>query len=103
VEGIFRLFFSDYPDPVNIGNPSEFTIGQLAEIVLAETGSRSAIRRHPLPEDDPQVRQPDITLARKLLDWNPSTELRQGLTETIPYFRSLVEEEGATARILGES
>ncbi|MFC1660105.1 UDP-glucuronic acid decarboxylase family protein [Gemmatimonadota bacterium] len=101
VEGIFRLFFSDYSDPVNIGNPREFTIAQLAEIILEETGSPSPIRAHPLPEDDPKVRQPDITLARELLGWEPATDLRVGLKETIPYFRRLVAGEGAQARTLG--
>jgi dTDP-glucose 4,6-dehydratase len=101
VEGIFRLFSSDYPNPVNIGNPTEFTIAQLAEIVVEETASTSPIKKHPLPEDDPKVRQPEISLARRLLDWEPSKGLREGLRETIPYFRSLVEEEGAEARTLG--
>ncbi|MFC1791385.1 UDP-glucuronic acid decarboxylase family protein [Gemmatimonadota bacterium] len=100
VEGIFRLFNSDHPDPVNIGNPNEFTIRELAEMVLEETGSGSKTVTVALPEDDPKVRQPDITLARQLLNWEPRTELREGLKKTIPYFRRLVEEEGAGARTL---
>ncbi len=100
VEGIFRLFSSDHPDPVNIGNPNEFTIRALAEIVLEETGSASEIVNLPLPKDDPKVRQPDIALARKLLEWEPRVQLREGLRRTIPYFRTLVEEEDAGARTL---
>jgi dTDP-glucose 4,6-dehydratase len=100
VEGIFRLFFSDYADPMNIGNPKEYTIRQLAEMVLEETGQLSELVAHPLPEDDPKVRQPDITLAKAVLGWAPRTELREGLEKTIPYFRTLVEEEGAQARTL---
>ncbi len=100
VEGIFRLFHSTHPDPVNIGNPDEFTIRELAQMVIEETGSDSELTRLPLPEDDPRVRQPDITLARQLLDWEPRVALREGLKRTIPYFRRLVEEEDAGARTL---
>ena len=100
VDGIFRLFHSDYTDPVNVGNPNEFTIKELAEIVLEETESSSVIEERPLPEDDPKVRQPDITLARELLGWEPKTPLREGLKKTIPYFRKLVSGEDATARVL---
>ena len=100
VEGLYRLFFSDYTDPVNVGNPHEFTIRQLAEMILEETGSRSELIERPLPEDDPKVRQPDISLARAQLDWEPETSLREGLQRTVPYFRNLVETEGARARTL---
>jgi dTDP-glucose 4,6-dehydratase len=100
VEGIFRLFFSDYAGPMNIGNPKEYSIRELAEIIIAETGSVSKLVERPLPEDDPKVRQPDITLAKAQLDWEPATELREGLRKTIPYFRTLVEREGAQARTL---
>jgi len=100
VEGLYRLFFSDYTDPVNVGNPREFTIRQLAEMILEETGSRSELMERPLPEDDPKVRQPDISLAKAQLDWEPETSLREGLKLTVPYFRNLVETEGATARTL---
>ena len=98
VEGIYRLFMSDYPDPVNIGNPDEFTILELAETVLELTGSSSEIARHPLPEDDPKVRRPDITVARRELGWEPAVTLREGLERTIPYFRKRVEETDARAR-----
>jgi len=89
VEGIFRLFESDCSEPINVGNPHEFTVRQLAEKVLALTGSRSAIERHPLPVDDPKVRQPDISKARSILDWEPKVRLDEGLTRTIAYFREL--------------
>jgi dTDP-glucose 4,6-dehydratase len=100
VEGLYRLFFSDYSDPMNVGNPYEFTIRQLAEMVLTETGGGSGLIEHPLPQDDPKVRRPDISLARAQLDWEPKTSLRDGLKRTIPYFRDLVEKEGARARTL---
>jgi dTDP-glucose 4,6-dehydratase len=100
VEGLFRLFFSNHTDPVNVGNPVEFTIRELAEMVLEEVGSESDLISHPLPKDDPKVRQPDITLAKKVLDWVPETGLREGLKQTIPYFQNLVETEGAEARTL---
>jgi dTDP-glucose 4,6-dehydratase len=100
VEGIFRLFHSGHSDPVNIGNPVEFTIRELAEVVLEETGSDSDLVTLPLPEDDPKVRQPDITQARSLLGWEPQVPLREGVRRTVPYFRKLVEEEDAGARTL---
>ena len=90
VEGLYRLFMSDYTQPMNIGNPDEFTILELAEKVLQLTGSKSGIERRPLPEDDPKVRRPDITLARTILGWEPRFTLEEGLKRTIPYFASLV-------------
>lgn len=86
VEGIYRLFQSDRTEPTNLGNPSEFTVAQLADLVLEVTGSRSRIVQKPLPEDDPRVRQPDITLARAALGWEPRVPLRDGLARTIEYF-----------------
>ena len=101
VEGIYRLFDSDYTGPVNVGNPTECAIRELAEVVLEEVDSPSPIRFLPLPiQEDPKVRRPDITLARRILEWEPNTSLREGLRKTIPYFRRLVEEEGAKARTL---
>ncbi|HSH46521.1 MAG TPA: UDP-glucuronic acid decarboxylase family protein [Longimicrobiales bacterium] len=100
VDGIYRLFMSDYHDPVNIGNPNEFTIRELAETVIRVVGSDSTIEERPLPEDDPTVRQPDITLARELLGWEPDIQLEEGLQRTIPHFRKLVEEQDASARVL---
>jgi dTDP-glucose 4,6-dehydratase len=87
IEGIYRLFFSSETNPVNIGNPHEFSIEQLAQTVLEATGSRSRVERRDLPEDDPKVRQPDITRARTLLGWVPEVELREGVKRTIDYFR----------------
>jgi dTDP-glucose 4,6-dehydratase len=87
VDGIFRLMSSDVSDPVNIGNPHELTIRQLAEKIIALTGSRSRIVTRPLPVDDPKIRQPDITRARKLLGWEPRVTLDEGLPRTLAYFR----------------
>ncbi len=100
VDGIFRLFHSDRIDPTNIGNPDEFTISELAALVIEETSSGSGIESLPLPEDDPKVRRPDISVAREILGWEPVTALREGLNKTIPYFRNLVETENARARTL---
>jgi len=90
IEGLYRLFLSEYRLPMNIGNPDEFTILELAQKVLELTGSTSVIDYHELPEDDPKVRKPDITLARTILGWSPQVPLEQGLSQTIPYFRELV-------------
>jgi dTDP-glucose 4,6-dehydratase len=89
VEGIIRLFEHGGADPINIGNPHEFTVRQLAERVLALTGSKSDIVKRPLPVDDPQVRQPDIALARETLGWEPKVSLDEGLRRTIEYFRGV--------------
>jgi dTDP-glucose 4,6-dehydratase len=88
VEGIYRLMLSDTSDPVNIGNPQELTILDLARKVIAATGSKSRIVERPLPEDDPKVRQPDITRARQILGWEPKVSLDEGLVPTIAYFRA---------------
>lgn len=90
VDGIHRLFLSDHTEPTNIGNPNEFTVRQLADLVLAMTGSRSPIEYRPLPTDDPKVRQPDITKARALLGWEPRVSLEEGLRQTIAYFRAVL-------------
>jgi dTDP-glucose 4,6-dehydratase len=87
VEGLYRLISSDEVNPVNIGNPSELTIRQLAEAIIALTGSRSRIVTRPLPADDPRVRQPDITRARTILGWEPKVPLDDGLRRTLEYFR----------------
>jgi len=87
IDGIYRLFHSDHVEPTNVGNPHEFTVRQLAERVLALTGSSSAIVSRPLPTDDPKVRQPDITKARSLLGWEPVVGLDEGLKRTIAWFR----------------
>src|SRR5436309_11997942 len=90
-DGIVRLLEGGGPDPVNIGNPREFTVGELAELVLRLTGSGSAIVARPLPVDDPKVRQPDITRARTLLGWEPRVSLEDGLRRTIEYFRAVID------------
>jgi dTDP-glucose 4,6-dehydratase len=87
VEGITRVFLRGTADPVNLGNPDEFTVLQLAELVLQLTGAPGPIVRKPLPVDDPRVRQPDIGLARRALDWAPTVSLEDGLRRTITYFR----------------
>jgi dTDP-glucose 4,6-dehydratase len=87
VDGIFRLAMSDASEPVNIGNPREMTIRELAEAIIALTGSRSRIVHRPLPVDDPKVRQPDISRARTLLGWEPKVPLDEGLGRTLAYFR----------------
>ncbi len=89
VEGIVRLFERGDSEPMNIGNPVEFTVRQLAEHVLRLTGSGSPIVAEPLPVDDPKVRQPDISRARRVLGWEPQVPLERGLERTIEYFRSL--------------
>lgn len=94
LEGMVRLMNSreGFTGPVNIGNPSEFTMLELAEQVLEQVGGTSKIAFRPLPQDDPKQRQPDITLAKQELDWEPKVSLRDGLKETISYFRSLLNE-----------
>jgi nucleoside-diphosphate-sugar epimerase len=101
VDGIYRLFHSGYTDPVNVGNPGEFSVKELAELILKEIpGSRSELRFLPLPADDPKVRKPDITLARAVLGWEPTVPLQEGLRRTIPWFATLVERGEARARTL---
>ena len=90
IEGIVRLFERGGPEPTNIGNPDEFTVRQLADVVLRLTGSRSPVVERPLPTDDPKVRQPDITRARQVLGWEPKVPLEAGLRRTIEYFRGLL-------------
>src|SRR5437868_14337471 len=87
VDGIYRLFMSGGSEPVNIGNPEEYTVRQLAELVRELTGTSSEIVERPLPEDDPKVRRPDITRARSTLGWEPKIPVREGLQRTIAFFR----------------
>ena len=94
VEGLWRLLHSDYAYPVNIGNPREMSIREFAERVVELTGSRSELTYHELPEDDPKVRQPDITKARALLDWEPKVSLEEGLVRTLDWFRPRVSLKG---------
>ena len=90
VDGIIRLMLSGENDPVNIGNPTEMTIEQIARTIIRMTGAKSRVVHKPLPTDDPKVRQPDITRARTLLGWEPKVPLEEGLTKTIAYFRTKV-------------
>jgi dTDP-glucose 4,6-dehydratase len=90
VEGIWRLLNTDTADPVNLGNPSEMTILQFAEMILELTGSSSEISFEPLPVDDPKIRQPDITRATEVLGWKPEVPLDSGLRQTVEYFRELL-------------
>jgi dTDP-glucose 4,6-dehydratase len=88
IDGIFRLSQSNFHEPVNIGNPMEMTIKQFAEHILRITGSQHGIDYRPLPVDDPKVRQPDITRAKKVLNWEPRVEFEIGIRETLEYFRA---------------
>jgi UDP-glucuronate decarboxylase len=94
IDGLVRLMASPkgFTGPVNLGNPNEFKIRELAELVVAMTGSKSPIAQLPLPQDDPKQRSPDISLALKQLGWSPKIELRQGLKQTVGYFRQLLEQ-----------
>ena len=87
VEGIYRLLMSDYAKPVNIGNPSEITLLQFAEEILALTGSKSKIVYEPLPQDDPKQRKPNITKAQEILGWEPKVDRKEGLKRTLEYFK----------------
>ena len=91
VEGLYRLLMSDQTGPINLGNPEEVSILQLAEAIIRATGSKSSIVFEPLPEDDPQRRQPDITAAREKLGWEPRVSLENGLAKTLPYFQAALQ------------
>lgn len=93
IEGIYRLLLSDYSMPVNIGNPDQITLKDFAEEIINLTGTKQKIVYKPLPQDDPKQRQPDISLARKILDWAPTVNRAEGLKITYEYFKSLPEEE----------
>ena len=88
VEGLYRLLMSEQNYPINIGNPNEMTIKEMAGKIIQATNSKSKIVQVPLPEDDPKIRQPDITLARKYLNWKPTVSLDQGLQSTLEYFKN---------------
>lgn len=98
LDGMMKLMNYDgvYPNPINIGNPGEFTMLELAEKVISLTGSTSRIVHMPLPQDDPKQRKPDIHRAKIVLDWEPSIKLEQGLLKTIDYFRTVVDESNQT-------
>ena len=101
VDGIVRLMgtVDAVTGPINIGNPAEFSIAELAGLVIAQIGSRSKVVARPLPADDPRQRQPDIAMARKVLDWTPRTPLKDGLATTIAYFEELLRDDTVRAAI----
>jgi UDP-glucuronate decarboxylase len=105
IDGLIRLMNTpaEVTGPINLGNPAEFTILELAETVIALTKSRSKIVRRPLPEDDPKQRQPDLALAKKVLDWAPRTPLREGLAPTIAYFEKLIVRPDVRAMLAADS
>lgn len=90
IEGIYRLSQSNYHEPVNVGNPREMTVLEFAQKILSYTGSKSTIDFRPLPEDDPKVRQPDITLAKRILQWEPKVSFEEGIESTVAYFREFL-------------
>ena len=96
VDGILRLLESDWVGPMNIGNPDEYSILELAQACLEVTGSSSELVYEPLPGDDPKVRRPDITLARDVLGWAPQVSLREGLEHTAAWYRAELLTAGAT-------
>jgi dTDP-glucose 4,6-dehydratase len=98
IEGIVRLARSAEPQPVNLGNPVEWSIAECAREVLAVTGSKSRVRMLPLPVDDPARRRPDITRARTMLGWEPTVDLREGLSLCLPYFREAVQQGAQAAQ-----
>jgi UDP-glucuronate decarboxylase len=104
VDGIVRLMATadEVTGPVNLGNPAEFSMRELAEIVIDLTGSRAKIVNRPLPADDPRQRRPDIAVARKVLDWGPRTPLKEGLKRTIAYFDELLRDPQVRAAVGGE-
>jgi dTDP-glucose 4,6-dehydratase len=100
VEGVYRLLSASQPEPfiVNLGNPDEVTVKELAYEILQVTGSRSTLSFLPLPEDDPKLRRPDITRAREILGWEPRVPRHEGLAKTLPYFREALGELQEIAR-----
>jgi UDP-glucuronate decarboxylase len=105
IDGLMRLMATqdDVTGPINIGNPVEFSIGELATQVIELTGSRSSIVKRPLPADDPRQRRPDISRAKKFLDWEPRVQLKEGLNRTIAYFDQLLKQSGVRESLAKES
>ena len=101
IGGIAKMMDTDADTigPVNLGNPEEFNMRELAEVILGLTGSRSKIVHRPLPQDDPRQRRPDISEAERLLGWRPVTPLREGLVETIQYFEELLSQKGVSQAV----
>jgi dTDP-glucose 4,6-dehydratase len=96
VEGIIKLLFSQETDPLNLGNPDEFSILDFAKVILEITGSRSRISHQPIPVDDPRVRRPEIAKALKILNWQPKISLKEGIRKTIPYFQEKLSQKSAS-------
>ncbi|HZG00671.1 MAG TPA: SDR family NAD-dependent epimerase/dehydratase, partial [Chitinophagales bacterium] len=96
VEGIYKLLLSDYAKPVNLGNPDEITIAQFAEEIIKLTNTTQKVIYEPLPVDDPKQRQPDITLARKILNWEPKIQREEGLKITFEYFKKILLPQEVT-------
>ncbi|PLX67365.1 MAG: NAD-dependent dehydratase [Denitrovibrio sp.] len=98
INGFIKMMATDsgFTGPVNLGNPNEFTILELAELVISKVGSKSKIIYNPLPQDDPMQRQPDITLAKKELNWEPKVKLEDGIVKTIEFFDKLIKDKGVT-------
>jgi dTDP-glucose 4,6-dehydratase len=94
IDGIFKLATSNFHEPVNLGNPREMTIKQFAEEIIRLTRTKSTIEYKPLPVDDPKVRQPDISRAKKILGWEPRVNFEEGITRTIEYFRQSQQSKG---------
>lgn len=94
VEGIYRLLMSDYVYPVNVGNPGEITISQFAEEIIKLTGTKQKVAYHPLPQDDPKQRQPNITRAKEILGWEPKVSRQEGLAITYQWFKDYLERKG---------
>jgi dTDP-glucose 4,6-dehydratase len=102
IEGIYRLFMRGTHEPTNIGNPDEYTVKQLAEIVLELTGSSAPIEYLPLPQDDPKVRKPDISRARAQLGWEPRVDVRDGVARTVEYFQTLMGDSRMAPRAVSQ-
>jgi UDP-glucuronate decarboxylase len=102
IEGFLRLMDTpnDVTGPINLGNPEEFTILELASLVIELTGSRSRIVHRPRPQDDPRQRRPDISKANDILKWTPKTKLAEGLSKTIEYFENLLSDDAVRASII---
>jgi nucleoside-diphosphate-sugar epimerase len=94
VDGLYRLLVSDQTGPINLGNPEEVTILELARKVIEQTGSSSTVVFEPLPVDDPMQRRPDITKAQTLLGWTPKVSLNEGLAKAVSYFRTKLRDTG---------
>jgi UDP-glucuronate decarboxylase len=105
IEAIARMMATppDVTGPINIGNPREFTIRELAELIIEMTGAKSRLRFEPLPSDDPKQRQPDISVAKSVLKWEPKIPLREGLTKTIAYFETILRKEGSESAGFGRA